>query len=350
MAPACRNRLRRCLLAIHSAIFFLAAGSIPLQAAELGPLRIFLSPPDRPAGRGEAECDQHGGPQASGGYGRKKVLSVQESEHQPVPVRTYYFTDPQRLAQVKAIVRRPNGEVIEPELSLGADPSLSFKTPFGNGPTHGAHNVYLVEEGVDDSVLTIRTAKWITMHHNCGWGHNQKFNEQLTQPQPLAAIPFEIVIADLWDKNFHSKVTAGQQLMLTVLSYGKPVPNASVRIASEKGWVKEALTGPDGTISLQLIRDYYPMSWNDFDRTRRAEFLVTAQYDALTKGTLDQMAYDRIHYISTHGWHYTPSSSDYSSYAAGLLIMGGTMTMGGLGIHLYRDRRKRPYQRIVFDE
>ena len=197
-----------------------------------------------------------------------------ESEHRPVGKRTYYFNEHRRRAVIESYVRRPGGKVIEPELRLGYKPNVSFSTPFGDGPVHGANSVYVVEQGVDDEILTIRTAKWITMHHNCGWGHNGKFDKALTTPQPLATIPFEIVVDKLWDTNFHLSVTSGDRLGITVLSYGQPVPGATVSLSSEKGWSKSAVTDKEGRVTIQMIRDYYPPLWSQFKGPTGANFYL----------------------------------------------------------------------------
>ncbi len=327
--------------------FLLFAVPTVTEAQELRPLRLGLSPT---ALAGE-ECLEHGpagpppGSKAPGG--QRPVL---ESEHRPKPVRIYHFTEHRRLADVKAYVRHPDGRVVEPELRLGVNPRLTFKTPFGDGPNHGAHNAYVVEQGVEGNVLVVRIAKWIAMHHSCGWGHDQKFNELLTQPQALTSIPLEILISDLWDGNFHSRVTTGKNLSISVLNNGTPLAKARVSLKTEQGWVKEVETDRDGVATIQLIRDYYPSSWQQFHRSRRGEFLVTATYEAEEHGEYRGIPYERVRYITTHPWTYAPATSDYTSYAMGLLIAVIAMVLTGGGVFLYRERRKKPFQGIVFEE
>ena len=134
-----------------------------------------------------------------------------------------------------------------------------------------------------------------------------------------------------------------------MLSYGKPLVGAKVQLQTGEKWVKEVVTGKDGTASLQLIRDYYPAKWSDFQRTRRAEFLVTAFYEAEEQGVFKDLEYERLQYITTLPWHYSPARADYSSYGLGLIIglLGFTFTGGG--IFFYRERRKRPYKGISLE-
>ncbi len=276
--------------------------------------------------------------------------SAYESEHRPVVKRSYYFDDHRKSANITAYVRRPDGKVIEPQLILGNTSSISFPTPFGDGPVHGANSVYVVEQGVSEKVLTIRTAKWITMHHSCGWGHEKKFDDKMIFPQPLTTIPFEIVIDKLWDPNFHLSVASGDNLKITVLSYGKPVPEARLTISSEKGWNKQVVTDTDGKATIQMIRDYYPSLWATFKRSQRGEFLVTAHYNVDQHGSFGEDTYDQVKYLTTLPWMYTPSHNDYASYSYGLGLGVLSMTVSGLGVFAYRERRKKPYKGISFNE
>lgn len=300
------------------------------------------------------DCEQHGpspSPQVKKGKrAGGRPPAAHESEHRPVAQRTYYFNEHRRRAIIKAYVRRPSGEVIEPQLRLGYQPNVSYSTPFGNGPVHGANSVYLVEQGIEDGVFTIRTAKWITMHHSCGWGHDGKFDKSLTIPQPLETIPFEIVIDKLWDTNFHLSVTSGDRMGITVLSYGKPVAGAVVSLSTEKGWSKRAVTDKEGRVAIQMIRDYYPSSWSAFKRTHRGEFLITARYNADRQGSFRGDSYRRVGYITTLPWQYSPSPRDYSSYAYGLALGLLGMSLSGFGVYIYRERRRKPYKGISFDE
>jgi hypothetical protein len=318
---------------------------------ELVPLRLFYQ---GAAESGQA-CEIHGAPPShpankTGASRGGKPPSVFESEHRPVVERTYFFNEHRRHAIVKAYVRRPDGEVIEPKLQLGYNPNVSFVTPFGDGPIHGPNSVYIVEEGVDKSIRTIRTAKWITMHHNCGWGHNKKFDEDVTKPQPLSTIPFEIVVDKLWDNNFHLAVSSGDKVTVTVLTYGTPVAGAAVTLSTEKGWSKTVFSDKNGKAAFELIRDYYPSFWKDFKRDHRGEFLLTASYTDDKQGSFKGDRYQSTRFITTLPWLYTPSLRDYASYSHGFLLVLMTMTVSGLSVFIYRERRKRPYKRIQFDE
>ena len=176
------------------------------------------------------------------------------------------------------------------------------------------------------------------------------FRSTRTTPQTLGFIPLEVHIDKLWDTNFHASVTSGEQLLVTVLLYGKPVAGAQLTLTTEQGWSKKINTNENGTASLQMIRDYYPSSWDRFRRGYRGKFLLTAEYDAEQAGEYNNKPYEQISYIASLPWKYSPSKQDYSSYRYGLLIAALTMTVSGIGIYAYRERRKKPYKRISFDE
>lgn len=338
--------IRHCL--IFSLLFVLclfADNTLSAKNRELEPLRLSYLGSSTPG----MDCLQHAQPKKKKGKGSRPTVN-QESEHRPVATRTYYLNEHRRRATIQAYVRRPNGEVMEPLLRLGYKPSVSFPTPFDHDPIHGPNTVYVVEQGLEDDVLTIRTAKWITMHHNCGWGHDGKFDKNLTEPQPLHSIPFEIVIDKLWDPNFHARVTSGDKLHITILSYGIPVPGVSLTLSSETGWSKRVRSDENGTATIQMIRDYYPPLWAHFKRSHRGEFLVTARFNAAQQGSFRGEAYNHVNYITTLPWTYSPAQQDYASYSFGLALVLLAMTVSGFGIYMYRERRRKPYKGIRFDE
>ncbi|MBI5556409.1 MAG: hypothetical protein HY885_02085 [Deltaproteobacteria bacterium] len=313
----------------------------PSRANTIQPLALSLQ---APAPSGGADCD-HDAPAAGGGRG-----PVQESEHRPQPRRTYWLNSDDLASGATACVLRPSGKIDRLEADFKATSSISFATPLGDGPFHGANNVYVTDQRVQDHELVIRTAKWTTLHHNCGWGHKHKFDLLRIMAQSCEAVPLEIVVQDLWDANFHSRVTSGDVLRIMVMSAGRTVSGAVVTLTSENGWRKKVITDNDGRASLQLIRDYYPRRWTEFSRKHRANFTLEAEYGEERGGMHNGQPYDRVRSISTYSWHYEPARQDYSSWSAGLLIAALSMTISGFGVFLYRDRRRKPYRKVKIDE
>lgn len=341
--------LSRYVLALLLPLVWFSQGMAGDQVPQ--PMRLFYK-----GNTGKAEeCEIHPGAGSSGkpkaaGKPAAYPRALYESEHRPTPKRIYFLSDYRRRAQLSAYVRRADGVVFTPELRLGFNPNVSYTTPFGDGPFHGPNNVYVVEQGVENETLYVRTAQWITMHHSCGWGHDAKFDEKLTTPQAINTIPMEIVVDKMWDGNFHLALQSGDKLGLTILSRGKPVTGAQVVIRSEKGWEIKTVTDDNGKVSVQMIRDYYPPLWQLFKRTHRGEVLITASHSFHQQGIFKDKPFSSIHHQTTLPWMYTPSKRDYTSYSYGLsLVMIGS-TLSGLGMFFYRERRKKPYKEISLNE
>lgn len=320
------------------------------SSASAGSDELWLS--SMPARQGEG----HGGHIAKGKGGAGRPGSGQghgghESEHRPQPVRTYWLDTCGISGQAQAFLLGPEGRGEEvPVTKKEHEVSVTVQTPMGEGPAHGANNVYLVDRQVRNGVLVAQTAKWLTIHHNCGWGHDHRFNEQRQQPQALAQAPLEIVVDGLWDFNFHSNVMSGDTIRLQALSYGSPAAGARVTVVSEKGWSKTVTTDGEGRASFQLVRDYYPESWALFNRQQTGTMKLSASYSSPEQGEYLGRPYDRAEMTSTFSWRYYPARREYASYGYGLALAFAAMTVSGAGAYAYRERRKRPYKRVTLDE
>ncbi len=318
-----KSIVRKCMFIIS--ITALALPCIA-SAADIKPLQLSLPP--------------------TSDRGRRPV----ESEHRPVPMRIYWLNDSNLSKDAEALVLHPDGSVEKVALKKrGRGMSVSFKTPFGDGPMHGVHNLYVIDRSVIDSVLRVRIAKWMTIHHHCSWGHDYKYDERI-RPKSLDTIPLEIVGEGLWDGNFHSDTRSGDRVTFRVLSYGRPVAKARVRLCTVRGWCKEHITDRDGTVTFQLIRDYYPEGWSQFRSRHRDRFYVTAEYEVKEQGIYSGKAYDGIKMVSTLSWWYSPSRKDYASYSMGLSVGMLSLTVTAIAIFIYRERRRRPLKEIILNE
>ena len=148
----------------------------------------------------------------------------------------------------------------------------------------------------------------------------------------------------------HNALNSGDELVIHVYSYGKPVAGATVTITSEKGWSKRKKTDAEGMARVQLIRDYYPPTWKTFKRTQLGKLALTAEFTEEGTSNYKGDAYDKTRYISSFSWKYTPASDDYNSYSYGLLIGSLGFLGSGLGVYQYRLRRRKPKTTVVFDE
>ncbi len=321
-------------------VLFLAveAYSLPSQA-KFGEA-MFLSE-NPPAGHSGGLKEHKGGQRGGGG---------DHSEHRATPVKTVYLNIHDLSDSAKAYVLRPDGSIGEGRLSHAEGAwSVTFDTKPMDGSMDGIFNVYVVDKQALDRTLLIRVAKMNAINHSCGWGHKHKFDKERQRPKHLDAIPLEIIGHDQWNSYFHTQTMSGDNFVFSVLHDGRPV-KAAVRVRTQSGWMKMLKTDDDGKGSLQLIRDYYPDKWNDFTARKRSGFVITAEYEADEEGVYEGKRYDRIKLITTLPWKYQPQRSEYTSYAYGLGITAAFAIAGGLAVYIYRERRKRPYREVEFNE
>ncbi|MBU2646220.1 hypothetical protein KKI24_16055 [bacterium] len=274
-----------------------------------------------------------------------------ESEHRPVFKRRYWIHGSGLSAAVSAFVRHPDGSMQDLAIETADNlPCISFQLRHGDGPHHGIHNSYVIHRQVKDGTLIVRTAKWSTVHHSCAWGHDYKYNSSRLAPATVDKVPLELSGIDLWDGNFHVLTRSGQKLQFTVFHYGKPLPDAKITVISDKKWVRQLVSDSQGTISFQMIRDYYPESWDRFQKTKNSNLLLKAEYEFKEEGSLDGVPYTSVQLVSTLPWRYFPAHQDFSSYQAGLAVGGISFLAAVAGLFFYRMKRRRPFQEFAFDE
>lgn len=344
-------------LSVFSVLFAFTFGMwlIPMEvnAKEKDTLWLSVSPA---AVASDPDCKLHGAlpvkkskvvgkPEGVHG-GKSQEPQRFESEHRSTPVRTYYLNGPTLSTEAEAYVLHPDGSSKQLKVKYAPQASITLKTPLDDERTHGANNIYVIDKQVDDGVLTIQSAKWLVINHNCSWGHDYRNDNNRKTAHALAQVPLEIVIDGLWDANFHADAKSGENLDILVTSEGIPVKGAKVTVTTEKGWTKLSRTGADGIAKVQLIRDYYPKGWGNFKRNQQGSFTVKAEYCKDEVGQYNDQPYAQVHYIATFPWKYSPARADYQSYAFGLGLGAFSMCFAGIGIYSFRERRKRPYQVI----
>ena len=302
----------------------------PEQAKQSG------RPGGRPGGSG-GEHAGHGG--SSGRF---------ESEHRPLPVRTYKILPEQLLPEARAMMLQADGTSKELAVETCHTNVFSLKLPMDDGPLHGPNHIYVIDQQVKDGVLEVRTAKWLTIHHSCGWGHDYRNDPERLKARNLESAPLDIVVDNLWDGNFHNALHSGDELVIRVFSYGKPVAGATLSITSEKGWTKRTKTDAEGIARIELIRDYYPATWQLFKRTELGKLAMTAEFTEEKATTHGDKVVEKTHYLTSFSWKYVPASDDYNSYSYGLLIGSLGFLGSGLGVFQYRLKRRKPKKKVVF--
>jgi len=292
------------------------------------------------SGRPSTSHSQHGGHGA--GAGRF------ESEHRPLPVRTYQILPKQLLPDAWAKMLQADGTAKDLAIETCHTNVFSLKMEMDDGPLHGPNNIYVFDQQVKDGVLEIRTAKWLTIHHSCGWGHEYRNDAVRLAPRSLESAPLDIVVDNLWDGNFHNALHSGDELVIHVFSYGRPVAGATVSITSEKGWTLRKKTDADGVARVGLIRDYYPETWQLFNRTELGRLALTAEYIEEGKSSYGDEDFDKTRYLTSFSWKYIPAGDDYNSYSYGLLVGSLGFLGSGFGVYHYRLKRRKPRKTVVF--
>ncbi|MCP4550203.1 MAG: DUF4198 domain-containing protein [bacterium] len=318
------------------------------------PLWLSLSPaestrPEAKTGKrpGSTEHSAEGEECSSCPPAERRPQSRFESEHRPAPLRRYFLNG--LAPEAEGYVLHPDLTVDELKLERQGGGSASVELEMSDGPHHGAHNLYVVDREVRGETLHLRTAKWVTIQHSCGWGHAPKFNDERQVSQTLTSVPLEIVMDDLWDTNFHSTVMSGDRINLRVLKYGEPAPGARVTVISEKGWLKTFITDDEGRVAFQLVRDYYPDAWSNFHRGERGEIKFGADLISDEQGEFAGQKYDDIHLSTTFSWRYYPARREYTSLVIGLLIAVIGAGLTGVGFIVYRRRRWTGLKRLAWN-
>ncbi|OGW33854.1 MAG: hypothetical protein A2X58_07170 [Nitrospirae bacterium GWC2_56_14] len=290
----------------------------------------------------------HGGDHGKQG---RRGSAQGHAEHRATAERTWYLNRHDLHTGAEARVLRSDGSQAAGVLTHGKDGwSFIVDTKPLDGSLDGVFTLSVIDRAVSDGILTVRAPKVNMINHSCGWGHTFKFDQERIKPKIDAALPLEIVAENLWDRNFHSKTMSGDRLVVQVLRYGKPAPNAAVSFTTGSGWTRTVAADEEGKASVQLIRDYYPETWSLFDARKQSTVLVTAVVEAPEKGAYLGQSYTRTRLVATLPWRYVPQRSEYTSSVYGLGIAALFAVASGAGIYAYRERRKRPCREVTFDE
>ncbi len=320
-----------------------------LQAKTADALWLSLAPAS--PGITSPVCELHGAPGAENKErnnqgGRLQKARRFESEHRPSPIRTYYLTGPALSSQAEAYVLQSNGLSKPLKIKYGPQPSVTLRTSMADDQLHGANNVYVIDKQVNDGVLIIQSAKWLVIHHSCGWGHDYRNDKNRKTAHAFSKVPLEIVINGLWDGNFHASARSGDVYDFLVTKAGVPVKGALVTVTTEKQWSRTEVTDGKGVANIQLIRDYYPKKWQNFKRNQQSRFTVTAEYSQDEPGQYNGQPYQQVRYTATFSWKYSPAPADYTSYTFGLALGFVVIGFGGIGIYSFREKRKKPYKGV----
>jgi hypothetical protein len=209
----------------------------------------------------------------------------------------------------------------------------------------GFYNAYLVERKVQSDTLQVEIAKFEVLKGTCC---KKGIEQEQTRALSDAEIPLELVREHHPDEGLMTRITSGDEVVLSVLRHGRPAAGVPVTLTTQQGWRSIRESDAEGRVAYTMLRDYFP-SWHEFKRRHRDTFLVSASLEEEVGGVYDDTPHRAIRYTTTLSGHYYPSSHDYRSYAWGLGLTLLVAAFGGTSIYLYRRRRVRPFKEVRFD-
>lgn len=261
-------------------------------------------------------------------------------------------------------------------------------------PDEGFYNAYYTEQSLSNKVLNIAMAKAEVLKHNCRLGH--KYDRALVNPNQWDAAPLDIIRLRLPEEDFHTRIQSGNTLKFQVLHSGKPASGATVKLETEKGWIKAMRSDEQGIASFQVIQDSFavedaaetgsgkpdvdsvkpqrpqknwgdkqadnqqhnadhrpqPSKGRDGERNERNndKFLVSASFSRPEAGELDGQPYQQTHYSITMTGNYSVNVQAAKGSAEALMFSSAGFLTLGVSAALYRRRRIKPFKEISFDE
>jgi len=212
----------------------------------------------------------------------------------------------------------------------------------------GRYNAYYITQTPSDDALNINVAKAELISHSCRNGHYKKIDNRPVKFYPEVT-DFEIIRIRKSGETLHHFTTSGTDEAFQVLYKGKPLSGVPVKIYTQKGWVNTKKTDKDGKVHIDFIQDYFS-KLQELDRRKVYYYMVEADYTANDSITYKGQTYPKIHYTATMSDGYRPWRLMYSSKVWGLIIFLAVFVITSIGVFVYKERRKRPYKEITFDE
>ncbi len=212
----------------------------------------------------------------------------------------------------------------------------------------GYYNAYLqIRKGMGDT-LYINIAKAELLSHSCRNGHHKNLEARPVRTYP-EIVDFEVIRERKPHENYHYFTTSGDNETYKVLYLGKPVTDVKVTVNTEKGWSKSLFTDEKGEFSIQFIQDYFS-EWKELNKREIFYYMLRADHTVKKDISYKDKDYHYIHYTLTMSDGYHPSKTMYSSMVWALIVFVITLIVSIAGVFFYKERRKRPYKEIEFNE
>lgn len=212
----------------------------------------------------------------------------------------------------------------------------------------GYYNAYLILKNGTQDTLYVNIAKAELLSHSCRNGHHKKLEARPVQYYPEIT-EFEIIRLRHPHEDYHYFASSGDTETFKALMNGKPLPGVKITINTEKGWSKTGFTDKNGEFKIQFLQDYFS-NWQELNKRKTHYYMLEADYIQPKDNQYKGKNYKYTHYILTMSDGYRPSRTMYASMVWGLIVFLTALIISIAGIFFYKERRKRPYKEIKFDE
>ncbi len=212
----------------------------------------------------------------------------------------------------------------------------------------GYYNAYLIFKKGQQDTLYQNIAKAELLSHSCRNGHHKKLEARPVRYYPEIT-DFEIIRLRHPHEDYHYFASSGDTETFKALMNGKPLPGVKITINTEKGWSKTGFTDKNGEFKIQFLQDYFS-NWQELDKRKIHYYMLKADYIQPKDIQYKNKDYKYVHYILTMSDGYRPSRTMYASMVWGLIVFLIAMIISIAGIFIYKERRKRPYKEIKFNE
>jgi len=241
------------------------------------------------------------------------------------------------------VLMSPSGE--KANIQIGKNKGCYVK--FGL-KDEGYYNAYLIVKKPLGDTLHVNIAKAELLNHSCRNGHSKKLESRPVRFYPEIT-DFEVIRQREPHADFHYFASSGDEVKYKAIFEGEPVEGVKITMNTEKGWSKNLVTNSKGELSYQFIQDYFT-HWQELNNRKIYYYMLNAEYTLEKETKYKGVNYKYIHYTLTMSDGYRPARTMYASMVWGLIVFLITLIISAVGVFIYKERRKRPYKELVFDE
>jgi len=208
---------------------------------------------------------------------------------------------------------------------------VSFKIP-----KSGYYDLYAILSFNEPDKKIVKVAKFEFKYLN----HSEHIenSKELMVPKALKEAKLDILRVKSSDETLYSRLYTGEKVRFRVLFDGKPLANAKATVETEFGWKKELRSDKDGVVEFTFIKDYYPHK-ERYNKRYRERFLLLVENES-----------GDTRYETTFFGTFSPSRSEYISYAQGMWVALAIFILSVVAVVLYRRRVDKPFGGVKIDE